>query len=343
METLETEKSIIRLHKPSLWPIIISIVCALVLGLSLFFNIMLAGTVGALANAEAAKDQLNKVVDDGDGDGHIVVVDIKGVISNQSEDTMFGEGQSLQQRVMKTLRQIQEDDDVQAVILNIDTPGGGVTSSDIIHHEISKLRKANVPVVTIMGDLCTSGGYYIAVASDYIIARPTSLTGSIGVILGLMNAHQLAEKIGVEATPVTSGAMKDAGSPWRPMTTDERGQFQYVVDELYTRFVDLVLEGRMGKQGLNTDTETARAQIAPLTDGRVITAQQALKGGLIDGVGHWEEAVAKARELAGSEAPVIRYNQPQTFFDLFKVEQPAPLKPLGLQNEITRFEYRWRP
>src|SRR5207244_8728631 len=165
----------------------------------------------------------------------------------------------------------------EALLLRINSPGGTVTASDIIYHEIMAVKeKRKIPVVAVIMDLGASGGYYIAVAGDRIIAHPTSVTGSVGVIMLRVNAEGLLQKIGVEASAIKSGAKKDIGSPFRPMTEDERAIFQSMINGFFSRFLDVVSKGR----SLPAD------QLKVIADGRVLTRPQALQLGLVEQVGY---------------------------------------------------------
>jgi signal peptide peptidase SppA len=142
-------------------------------------------------------------------------------------------------------KKAEEDDNVKALIVRINSPGGTITSSDLIYREIDTFKsRRKVPVVAVMMDVAASGGYYAALAADTIVALPTTVTGSIGVIMLTVNAQGLMEKIGVAPLAIKSGEMKDAGSPFRPLTTEERAVFQSVIDQMYGRFVTLISRSR---------------------------------------------------------------------------------------------------
>jgi protease-4 len=202
-------------------------------------------------------------------------------------------------------------------LLTVDSPGGGLNATDLIYHELTQIEK---PVVVLMGDLAASGGYYISLAADWIVANPHTLTGSIGVISEFPNAAGLLEKAGVDVVVITSGPRKDFGSLYREMTPEERAYWQAIVDESYEAFVALVAQGR----GL-TEAE-ARA----VADGSVFTGRQALEKKLVDELGYREEALAKAAELGKitGEPRIIEFNtRPQLLNLLTRISQSSGLLP----------------
>jgi protease-4 len=208
-------------------------------------------------------------------------------------------------RVREELEKASRDPKVRAVVLKINSPGGTVTASDIVFQEIDLFRqRTKLPIVAVMMDVAASGGYYIALAADTIVAHPTSVTGSIGVIMLTLNADGLLQKIGVTTTAIKSGPLKDMGSPLRALTPEERAIFQSVIDDLYGQFVAKVANRR------KIPLETARR----LGDGRVYTAQQALADKLVDRIGYVPDALAVARDAAGlREARVIVYQRPREY------------------------------
>ena len=288
----------------------LAIIFGIVAGGSLLLNLLLLAATAALALGGAAGDQLiEEQVEAGSGPHRIAVIELEGVITGEAEGGLFGPGESPVERVRKRLRQAAEDERVKAVVLALDTPGGGVTASDELHYEVKKLREAGKPVVVHMGDLCASGGMYIAAAADHLIASPTTIAGSIGVIFGHLDASELlAGKLGVRVEPITSGRYKDIGSMSRPMLPEERAILQGIIDEMHLRFVDLLATGRAGRGPVPGDPAAAKAYIQGLADGRICTAQQALAQGLADGIGYRADAIAEARKRGGApQAGVIRY------------------------------------
>lgn len=238
----------------------------------------------------------------GTGSAKVLVIELSGVISSHEQGTLV-DRPSLVGHVKEVLTSAEKDKNVKALVLRINSPGGTVTASDILYHEIRTFKDTRkIPVVVSIMDLGTSGGYYIATAGDKIVAHPSSVTGSLGVIMLTVNASGLLEKIGVEATAVASGPKKDMGSPLRPMTSEERAIFQGVIDEFYAQFLHVIERGR---PNLNA------AQVRELADGRIYSGEQALKLGLIDQVGYLDDAIALAKKEAGlEEARVVTYHRP---------------------------------
>jgi protease-4 len=243
------------------------------------------------------EDQLS-----GSGSSKVLLMDLSGLISSQDSGG-FLEQSNMVARVKEELSLAAEDSKVKAVVLRINSPGGTVTASDVLYHELRTFReKRKVPVVASIMDVGASGGYYVASAADKITAHPSSVTGSLGVIMLTMNAQGLLEKIGVETRAVTSGPKKDMGSPFRPMTDEERAIFQSVIDSFYERFLNVV---RAGRPNLTAD------QIRKLADGRIYSGEQAKALGLVDEVGYLDDAVELAKKQAElAEARVVVYRRP---------------------------------
>lgn len=237
----------------------------------------------------------------GSGKAKVLLIELSGVISAQDGGGLV-EQPNLVARLKEELTRAGEDPAVGAVVLRINSPGGTVTASDIMYHELKVFReKRKVPVIASIMDVGASGGYYVAVAADKIMVHPSTVTGSIGVIMLTMDAHGLLDKIGLEARAVTSGPKKDMGSPFRAMTADERAIFQSVIDSLYERFLTVVKEGRP-----NLSAERIRM----LADGRIYSGEQAQALGLVDSIGYLDDAVELAKKQAGlAEAKVVVYHR----------------------------------
>jgi protease-4 len=280
----------------------------------------------------------------GTGKAKVLLIEISGVISSQDGDG-FVPTPNLIASVKEQLTRATQDENVKAVVLRINTPGGTVTASDIIHHEVKTFKASRkIPVVASIMDVGASGGYYIAAAADTVLAHPSSVTGSIGVIMLTVNARGLLEKVGLEATAVTSGPRKDMGSPFRTMTTEERAIFQGLIDSFYQRFLTIVQEGR---PHLQID------QIKKLADGRIYTGDQAKAAGLVDEIGYLEDAVELAKKKAGlTEARVMTYKRPGEYSNnvYSKLVAPSPLASLGnldlmsfVRGGTPQFMYLWMP
>lgn len=255
----------------------------------------------------------------GKGGDKVLLVDIKGMISNKKKVSALGVEMNagLVDHVRETLKKAEKDEKVKALILRINTPGGTVTSSDIIYHEIKTFKeRKNIKVYAIVMDLAASGGYYVAQAADHIIVHPTSLTGSIGVIALKVNMSGLMEKVGVDFEVVKSGDHKDFLSPFRPLSEDEREIFQKTIDNLHQRFVSTIEDNR--KQ-LN------RGQIEKLADGRIYTSQQALDAKLVDQIAYMDEAEEYIKKDLGlEELRLVVYHRKGQYKSNIYSNQPIP-------------------
>jgi protease IV len=247
---------------------------------------------------------------EGRGAAKILITDISGFITDAPPSSGLGLGPStphvpLLVRVREELKKAADDKDVRALVVRLNTPGGTVTASDIVYHELLLFRqRTKVPVIAVMMDVAASGGYYIALGADSIIAHPTTVTGSIGTILVTANVEGLMQKIGVTANTIKSAEHKDMGSPFRTLTAEERRIFQSVIDELQRQFVAKVVERRRIPEA------TART----LADGRIYTAPQALDHRLVDAIGYVPDAIEAAKRAAGvSDAKVIVYKRPRQY------------------------------
>jgi protease-4 len=257
---------------------------------------------------------------------------------------MLGPGrESTVARVREQLDRARRDKHVRAVVLRIDTPGGSVTASDIVYSEIERFKRdRSVPLVAQLMGTATSGGYYIAMAADEVVAHPTTVTGSIGVIFLGVNFSGLMEKLGIKNQTITAGVHKDAGSPLRAMTPDERAHFQSVIDDLHERFREVVAAGR---------PKLDAATIEILADGRIYSASQALENGLVDRVASLDETLDSVKESLGEdEVRVVRYHRPREWRRNIYTEPPSspPVlridwTPLLGPFDEPGFHYLWWP
>ena len=253
----------------------------------------------------------------------IAMIDISGVLMNGKLNGLFSEGEHPVASTVEKLHKAAKDERVKAVVLRINSPGGSVTASDTLHHEIAKFRKkTKKPVIAFFQDVAASGAYFLACASDEIIAQRSSVTGSIGVIMQMVDLSGTLHRIGVRTDAITSGEHKDAGSPFREMTPEERAIFQARVDDFYNQFVDAV---DVGRPNMN------RSQVLSAADGRVYTAKQALDAGLMARIATLDEAVQIAKERAGiDKAHLVRYNRPLAWApNMYAEWQNLPAKSQG--------------
>jgi protease-4 len=310
--------------------------------------ILLAGFIcqGCSIKFGPSLDSFDETVISGDGDDKVLLLDVQGFISNASKKSVLG--QKMEVGMVEKIREIlaiaEKDSDIKALWLKINSPGGTVTSSDIIYHEIKMFKKRKkVKVYASVLDMAASGGYYIAVAADKIIVHPTSLVGSIGVIAVKLNAQNLMGKVGLEWEVVKSGDKKDFLSPFRPFTPEERKLFQETIDGFHNRFVHVIAENRP-QLDLNT--------VGELADGRIYSSKQAQESGLIDNIAYMDEteSVIKA-DLGSSAIKVVTYHRPGQFKNNVYSSLPVnpSLKLIDLKLDILpktngpAFLYYWMP
>jgi protease-4 len=311
------------------------------LGWILIIALVLLGvfTVTLLSLASFMSD------DDGfvGGGDKIAMIPIEGVIDEEMAKT-----------VNRHLKQYGEDSRVKAILLRVDSPGGGVSASQEIYTEVRRVKdEKKKKVVVSMGSVAASGGYYLACPADLILANPGSVTGSIGVIAEWINYRELAEWAKVKSVVFKSGEFKDTGSPTRELTERERVYFQAMIDELNGQFVQAVLEGRKGRGTAGSEIDEAR--VRALADGRVFTGETAVRNGLIDAIGNYEDAVKKTAELIGVKGkpqivtpPKERERSPLLDLLLGAASLGDLLGTTRFPGQLTevdttvRFKYQWR-
>ncbi len=267
----------------------------------------------------------------------VAIIPVHGPIVEGSASPISGSEVAAADDIIAMIRAAKMDSSVKAIVLDVNSPGGGIVPSDRIYEALQNVDK---PIVVLMGDLAASGGYYVSMAGDYIYANPYTLTGSIGVISTFPNASGLMEKLGIQMTVIKSGEVKDFGSPYREMTPEEQAYWQHVIDQAYDHFVEIVAEGR------NLPEDQVRA----LADGRVYTGIDALDKGLVDALGYQDDAIAKAADLGGiADVPrVIRYAPPMTPLEAMLEGAlgglPFDMNAFSLNQALApSLEYRWLP
>ena len=294
-------------RRPILWGLIGT--AGMLLG---FFLFVLA--LAALLTGEAG------VTDSG---MKIAIARIEGVISSD-----------VARRAVEQLSKYREDSSIGAIVLRIDSPGGGVASSQDVYGEVERLRTSGKLVVASLGSLAASGGYYIACGAERIFANPGTITGSIGVIVQLANAEELLRKIGIEATVVTSGPFKALGNPTQPLRPEEREIFQALVDDVHQQFVAAVAQGR------NIPAEEVRR----FADGRIFTGRQAKEFHLVDELGTLQDAVSYAAATLGvSGKPQLIEDERERFWWLkFVLESALGFMPFQAFPPMPSvLQYRW--
>ncbi|MEK9630133.1 MAG: signal peptide peptidase SppA [Nitrospinota bacterium] len=272
----------------------------LVVGLAFF----LAGLGCATINVGPSLGELEEVTIDGEGPDKILLVDVDGIINNQKDRALTGTTIQLGmvEKVRGIIEKAEKDKDIKALLVKMNSPGGTVTASDIIYHLLKQYKKKNkVKIYIQIMDLAASGGYYVAVVGDEIIAHPTSLIGSIGVIALKVNLEDLMAKIGVNWEIVKSGEKKDFMSPFRSFTKEERELFQNTIDKFHERFVNIIDENRK---------DLGKAQVQALADGRIFDAEQARELKLIDSIGYMTDTIKKIKsDLDNPNLKMITYKR----------------------------------
>ncbi|UCE84691.1 MAG: signal peptide peptidase SppA [Deltaproteobacteria bacterium] len=280
---------------------------------------------------------LEETVVMGEGGPKIAMIEVEGVITESPRSSALGvERPSLVARSREALDMARDDDDVAALLLRVNSPGGTVSASETLYHEIQRWKqRSGKPVVAYLQGLATSGGYYVAMAADEVVAHPTAITGSIGVIMVGINVSGLMERFGVADQTFTSGEFKDAGSPLRPMRAEERDYFEQVVVDLHGRFREVV---RLGRPALPPE------DLDPISDGRIFTARQAADLGLVDRVGHLEHAVRALEARAGlSHSRVVVYHRPSEYREnVYSEAGPGPVQVVDI-DLLPPFSHRLAP
>src|SRR5215217_3628304 len=300
------------------WPFVVGGLVALgLVGLAIVAVVLILAAGGTTVPTVYDEEHVS-----GDGPDTIAVVPVEGTIA-PADNTLGGtQPTSTPEGLTDALRQAGQDASVVAVVLEIDSPGGGVTASDEMHQSILDFREnTGKPVVVSMGDVAASGGYYISTAADRIVANETTLTGSLGVIIPLNNFAEASDKYGIKQVVIKSGKYKDMGSAFREMTPDEREIYQSIVNQDYSEFVDVISDGR----GIPEE------RVREIADGRIYSGVQARGLGLVDSFGNLDEASATAGRLAGAkDTTLVRYVQEPTLFET-ALASLAPQEPQAQQ------------
>lgn len=295
----------------------------------------------------SAADPLEEFTLEGKEKGKVLVISIRGTISDNPKKRFLSTRPSMVQEVVSQLRKAEQDPEVRAVILKVNSPGGSVTASDILYHEIMAFKqKTKAKVVVAMMNVAASGGYYISLPADYILAHPTSVTGSVGVLFLRPDVAGLMDKIGVGVEVSKTGHNKDMGSPFRPATNEEKQIIQDLIDRLGNRFLDRIAEHRK----IDTDTLTA------ISTARIFLADDALKLGMVDSIGYLNDAVSEAKKLADlpQDAKIVvyrrteypddnLYNPTTSHFEGHGLSIVSLDLPASLTTYQAGFYYLWQP
>jgi protease-4 len=326
---------------------IISILLLVLLAFSMLLNIGLfsGGATHGRRLTHTVGPKLDEVLtEDNDASAKIAIIEIRGIITSHQSDGGFG----MVDLVKAQLKRCEEDKDVKAVIVKVDSPGGEVLASDEIYREINEFQKhCTKPVVASMGNLAASGGYYVSAPCRWIVANELTITGSIGVILHSWNYRGLMNKVGLRPQTYKSGKFKDMLSGERDpeeVPPEEREMVQKLIDDTYGKFKTVVADGRKAandKNKASKDPEdqgrTLSADWTDYADGRVLSGKDAMELGFVDQIGNFEDAVKRAQKLAGiPKANLIEFQQRFDLSDIFKVfgktQAPAIKVDLGVET-----------
>ena len=287
-----------------------SILCSIIL-FAILVGILYKTFSGPSRILSSLKDDraniTEKIITEGESEKKIVVISINGIIYSGNNLTREHSSSDI---LIQQIRKAQEDSNVVAVILDMNTPGGSVTATDEVHHELLKIRKDKKKVLTSMRSVAASGGYYLAAGTDYVFANRLTLTGSIGVIIGGVNYAGLFESLGIKSEVYKSGKLKDILNMARPRKPYETQIIQDLVDETHMEFAKIVVDGR--------NLELKQVLTGPIGDAGIFSGRKAKELGLVDELGYLEDAIEKAKEMARVKDPsVILYTPHYSITDFF--------------------------
>lgn len=277
------------------------------------------------------------------GRGKIVLIEVEGLLLNARSGGFLQPTENVVSAFVQQLEKAEADKDVRAIILRVNSPGGTVSASDTMYQHVVRFKeKSKKPVIAATQDVAASGAYYVALAADTIVVQPTSVVGSIGVIFNTFDFSGSLAKIGASSEAIKSGALKDMGSPFKPLTDPERAVMQGMVDEYAARFKDLVT----ARRGLTGD------RLRDVTDGRVFSGERAVTLGLADQTGFLQDAIALAKSTAKApNADVVLYKRPYGYSGSIYAQDATPQPQTNLVINLppskaflpTGFYYLWEP
>jgi protease-4 len=274
----------------------------------------------------------DEVWSSGYGETKVVRIELTGVIMRGQRERLFGYEPDMVESILSQIRAATIDEEVKAIILEVDSPGGSVTPSDEIYAALEQFKREDTErlIMVFIRDLGASGAYYAAMAGDYIMAEPTAIVGSVGVIMQTLNMKGLGDKVGLSSVTIASGENKDMLNPFEEVNPQHLAMLQELVDSMQERFASIVETSR----GLET---------RELLDGRVFNVTQAVENNLIDGVGYWQDAVDKLKFLLDvDDLYVVRYYKELSFFDSL-LGAKMPKLPDFSAVQSPRFLYLWKP
>jgi protease IV len=292
---------------------------------------------------------LEEEVEPGKGAGKIAIIQVEGMLMNARAGGFLQPGENAVSMFQQQMDKAAQDKSVKAVVLRVNSPGGTVTASDLMYEIVTDFRdESKKPVIAATQEVAASGGYYVACGADQIVAHPTSVVGSIGVIFSTIEFEQLLGKIGVRSEAIKSGPLKDMGSPFKALGDPERAVMQGMVNDYYARFVDVVRTRRNV-----TNEETLKL----VTDGRVFTGTKAVELGLADRTGSLDDALELARELGKAPgAKAVLYKRPYGYGGSIYATADVPTPNAAAGDRTMRlelpggqrvlpggFSYLWQP
>jgi protease-4 len=321
---------------------------------SLFYAVILCSLVGCGAPSllitpvsnTSKLEEIRVAGGSGFGGSKVAIIEVEGMLANVRSGGLLQAGENKLSLFTQQLERAAEDDSVRAVVLRINSPGGTVTCSDTMYELVREFRaKTKKPVISSTQEVCASGAYYVACGTDAIVANPTSVVGSIGVIFSTFDLSMAMSKLGIRSESITSGALKDMGSPFKPLDPEARAVMKGMIDDYYHRFVSVVTTNRPNLTGA--------ANVATATDGRVFSGEQAMKLGLVDQLGRLEDAIVLAEQKSGMPAgsKVVMYKRPYGYsgsiYSDTNVPQPqanvTTLSIPAIDNLMPRgFYYLWQ-
>ena len=324
------------------WPwVVIALLLLAFLTTGVIALAVIVGLSGGGSSGSASAMQWEETYLTGEGEAEIAVLPIAGTITDSTSGGVFSSAGATPDALRSQLQKAEADPNVEAVILEVNSPGGGVVPSDTMYRLVEDFKEeTDKPVVASMGSTAASGGYYISAAADTIVANPSTTTGSIGVIFNYTNFSEALDKIGVNPEPLTTGEFKDLASPADELTESEREILNTQIEQSYDEFVSAIVAGR----GLTEE------RVRELGDGRTYTGEQAAENGLVDELGGLEQAAAEARELANiDQAEVVRYEESPGLFESIQA-RIAPEEPEAVQimesagiEPTPEMQYLYRP
>ena len=269
------------------------------------------------------------------GAQNVLMVKLSGMITEEDDSSGWVVDPASSQAALRKIHSAKDNPDIAGILLYVNSGGGGITASDVLWKSLKDFKAAdtNRVVVVLMGSVAASGAYYIATAADAIVANPTTLTGSIGVILNSFNVQELAGKIGLKSVTIKSGGNKDILSPFAELTPEQQQMLQDMVDAMHSRFVSIVAEGR----GLE------EARVRAIADGRILLAQEALDNGLVDTIGYLDDAKAEFEKRFGvmpvfvedaEKIPLLKFFQSPTFWGACAASAVRELSGTAKEEEI---------